>query len=73
LYDNLEIIPTQTEGILILNGNNILNNNVPHTKDLRFIMVVLTPKGRSPFFGPFLKFGQAIVDAIFVQKTSNFW
>jgi hypothetical protein len=26
----------------------------------------LTPKGRSPFFGPFLKFGYAIVDAIFV-------
>jgi hypothetical protein len=33
----------------------------------------LTPKGRSPVFGPFLKFGQAIVDAIFVQKISNFW
>jgi hypothetical protein len=38
----------------------------------------LTPKGRSPFwpifevFGPFLKFGQAIVDAIFVQKISTF-
>jgi hypothetical protein len=28
----------------------------------------LTPKGRSPIFGPFLKLGQAIVDAIFVQK-----
>jgi hypothetical protein len=24
------------------------------------------------FFGPFLKFGQAIVDTIFVQKISNF-
>jgi hypothetical protein len=33
----------------------------------------LTPKGRSSIFGPFLKFGQAIVDAIFVQKISNFW
>jgi hypothetical protein len=33
----------------------------------------LTPKGWSPFFGPFLEFGQAIVDAIFVQKISNFW
>jgi hypothetical protein len=32
----------------------------------------LTPKGQSPFFGLFLKFGQAIVDAIFVQKFSNF-
>jgi hypothetical protein len=35
--------------------------------------VTLTPKGWSPIFGPFLKFRQAIVDAIFVQKTSNFW
>jgi hypothetical protein len=32
----------------------------------------LTPKGPRPFFGPFLKFGQVIVDAIFVQKISNF-
>jgi hypothetical protein len=32
----------------------------------------LTPKGRSAVFGPFLKFGQAIVDAIFVPKFSNF-
>jgi hypothetical protein len=28
----------------------------------------LTPKGPRPFFGPFLKFGQAIVNEIFVQK-----
>jgi hypothetical protein len=34
---------------------------------------ILTPKGPRPFFDPFLKFGQAIVDAIFVQKISNFW
>jgi hypothetical protein len=33
----------------------------------------LTPNGRSPVFGPFLKFGHAIVDAIFVQKISIFW
>jgi hypothetical protein len=33
----------------------------------------LTPKGQSPFSGPFLKFGQAIVDAIFVLKISKFW
>jgi hypothetical protein len=32
----------------------------------------LTPKGPRPFFDPFLKFGQVIVDAIFVQKISNF-
>jgi hypothetical protein len=34
---------------------------------------MLTPKGQSPCFGPFLKFGQTTVDAIFVQKISNFW
>jgi hypothetical protein len=34
---------------------------------------MLTPTGRSPVSGPILKFGQAIVDAIFVQKISNFW
>jgi hypothetical protein len=33
----------------------------------------VNPKGRRPFFGLFLDFGQAIVDAIFVQKISNFW
>jgi hypothetical protein len=33
----------------------------------------LTLKEQSPFFGPFLEFGHAIVDAIFVQKISNFW
>jgi hypothetical protein len=34
---------------------------------------ILTPKGQSPFFGPFLEFGKGIVDAIFVQKISKFW
>jgi lysozyme family protein len=34
---------------------------------------LLIPKGRIPFFGPFWKFEQAIVDAIFVQKISNSW
>jgi hypothetical protein len=34
---------------------------------------MFNPKGRSLGFGPFLKFGQAIVDAIFVQEISNFW
>jgi hypothetical protein len=33
---------------------------------------LLIPKERSPFSGPILKFGQAIVDAIFVQKFSDF-
>jgi hypothetical protein len=33
----------------------------------------LTPKGRRPFFGLFLEFGQPIVDAIFVQKVSKSW
>jgi hypothetical protein len=32
----------------------------------------LTSKGPRPFFGPFLKFGQAIGNAVFVQKISNF-
>jgi hypothetical protein len=41
--------------------------------ELKSLHGVLTPKGRSPIFGPFLKFGQAIVDAIFDQKISNFW
>jgi hypothetical protein len=36
------------------------------------LIYILTPKGPRPFFGPFLKFGQAIVDVIFVQKISNF-
>jgi hypothetical protein len=35
-------------------------------------MKPLIPKGQSSFIGPFLKFGQAIVDAIFIQKISNF-
>jgi hypothetical protein len=34
---------------------------------------ILTPKGERPFFSLFLDIGQAIVDVIFVQKTSNFW
>jgi hypothetical protein len=34
---------------------------------------LLIPKGRRPFFGLFLEFGQSIADAIFVQKFSNFW
>jgi hypothetical protein len=34
---------------------------------------LLTPKERSPTFGSFLKFGQAIADEIFVQKISIFW
>ena len=33
----------------------------------------LTPKGLEAIFQAFLKFGQAIVDAIFVQKNLNFW
>jgi hypothetical protein len=39
---------------------------------LEILEDILTLKGRSPFFGPFLEFGQAIVDAIFVQKISIF-
>jgi hypothetical protein len=36
------------------------------------VIGILTPKGPRPFFGPFLKFGQAIVNAIFVQKSEIF-
>jgi hypothetical protein len=32
----------------------------------------LTPKGLEAIFQAFLKFGQAIVDAIFVQKSQIF-
>jgi hypothetical protein len=39
---------------------------------LKHSWIALTPKHWRTFFGPFLKFGQAIVDAIFVQKISNF-
>jgi hypothetical protein len=42
-------------------------------KRASFYRVSLIPKGRRPFFGLFLEFGQPIVNAIFVQKISNFW
>jgi hypothetical protein len=35
------------------------------------LVLILTSKGQSPFFGLFLKFGHTIVDAILVQKISN--
>jgi hypothetical protein len=50
-------------------SEDLNSENDPKKKTLS----CLIPKGQSPFFGPFLKFGQAIVDAIFVQKISNFW
>jgi hypothetical protein len=56
---NLNIYPKMRGGHRILQSN----------KEIQY----LTPIGRSPFFGPFLEFGQAIVDAIFVQKISKFW
>jgi hypothetical protein len=37
------------------------------------MFILLTPKVLEAIFHAFLKFGQAIVDAIFVQKISNFW
>jgi hypothetical protein len=48
-------------------GHHLFMNSVQTNN-----MLYLTPKGPRPFFGPFLKFGQAIVDAVFVQKISNF-
>jgi hypothetical protein len=41
IYDNPKIIPIQIEGILILNGYDILNNNVLNIKDLKINMVLL--------------------------------
>jgi lysozyme family protein len=52
--------------------NSVMHLDLHHYKLFKN-RCTLTPKGRSPFFSPFLRFGQAIVDAIFVQKISNFW
>jgi hypothetical protein len=49
---------------------NVENTSLDSIKDRQGN--ILTPKGRSPVFGPFLKFGQAIIDTIFVQKISTF-
>jgi hypothetical protein len=40
---------------------------------LKLKLQQLTPKVLEAIFQAFLKFGQAIVDAMFVQKISNFW
>jgi hypothetical protein len=37
------------------------------------VFLLLTPKVLEAISQAFLKFGQAIVDAMFVQKISNFW
>jgi hypothetical protein len=52
-----------------------LNDDVLHPSGYMCLWITsnLTPKGPRSFFSPFLKFGQAIVDGIFVQKISNFW
>jgi hypothetical protein len=40
----------------------------------RFLtFLCLTLKVLEAIFQAFMKFGQAIVDAMFVQKISNFW
>jgi hypothetical protein len=49
-----------------------VTSRVPRKFKLANLYTVLTPKGRSPVFGPFLKFREAIVYVIFVQKISNF-
>jgi hypothetical protein len=41
IYDNPEIIPIQTKGILIFNGNDILNKNILNIKYMKFSMVLL--------------------------------
>jgi hypothetical protein len=37
------------------------------------LILGLTPKGLEAIFQAYLKLGQVIVDAISVQKISNFW
>jgi hypothetical protein len=37
------------------------------------VFLLLTPKVLEAISQAFMKFGQAIVDAMFVQKISNFW
>ena len=41
IYDIPEIISKQTESILILNGNDILNKNILNIKDLKFNRMLL--------------------------------
>jgi hypothetical protein len=40
-YENPKIIPTQTQCMLIVNGYDILNNNIHNIIDLKFSMVLL--------------------------------
>jgi hypothetical protein len=54
LQQGRDVVPKVGNGRGYFNGNAIGNS--------------LTPKEPRPFFGPFLKFGQAIVNTIFVQK-----
>jgi hypothetical protein len=54
----------------ILQFNTCLRPNI-HQHNPKCLGI--SPKQGSPFFGPLLKFGQVIVDAIFVQKIPNFW
>jgi hypothetical protein len=46
----------------------MIGNDKIKIKIFQIKLNILTPKGPRPYFGPFLKFGQAIVNAIFVQK-----
>jgi hypothetical protein len=69
LQHNVEQHSTKNlmEKVKLAKAKAIDNIHNEHTEPSLFVSP-LTPKGRRPFFGPFLKFGQAIVNAIFVQK-----
>jgi hypothetical protein len=51
----------------LVDTNNILSASLDLNNKIQ-----LTPKGLKAIIQVFLKFRQAIVDAIFVQKISNF-
>jgi hypothetical protein len=48
-------------------------NNLCHCEANNVKRMQLTPKVLEAIFQAFMKFGQAVVDAMFVQKISNFW
>jgi hypothetical protein len=58
------IIPQMT--ILVVLENQRLTTNIYHNEGY---FCWLTPKGPKAFFRPFLKFGQAIVKAIFIKNS----
>ena len=68
IYDSPEIIPTQIEGILILNGNDISNKNVLNIKDLKFNMVLLMHL--SNMWDNHCDYQWTLIDANYYYETS---